>query len=107
MDGGIPSACRYKDGTLVVLDNKAMPTVLQTNLLFPTGEFPYVFAVSVAKGDRTPVTFQLPVTLTELAIPDVAVTSGRSFKACTCCTRIHAQTPTHTRGMRSLMRVYS
>lgn len=80
MEGGMASPCRRKDGSEIAFSHVAMETIT-TSDLFPTGADPYVFSVRVSKIDsvggsfRTPAVFSMPVTLTDVKIPDVSVGS--------------------------------
>lgn len=73
-EGGVFSPCRERSGNEIAFSGGAVQTIL-TSDLFPTRADPYVFSVRVSKGSRTPAVFSIPVTVTEVNIPDVAVGS--------------------------------
>jgi len=80
LDGSIAVPCRYKNGTLLSNDLTPQATVTltqhQLSNLHVTGDNPYVFQVQMMKTTKTPVSFRMPVTLVEQAIPDAVATSA-------------------------------
>ena len=77
VEAGILVPCRSKDGALLTLPGDPMVTLTPEDLenLYPTADYPYVFEVQVTKGQMTPQSFQMPVTLVETPIPAVSIGS--------------------------------
>jgi len=93
LDGSIAAPCRYKDETLVSddLSPQAIATLTSENLinLHLTVDAPYVFTVEVSKLFKTPVSFQMPATLVEEAIPDVVATAASGVQQSSGIVRIN------------------
>ena len=60
-----------------------MLPVATLNSMFPTGDFKYMFSVQVSKGSKAPVSFTIPVSLTEAAIPGVSIAAGSGVRQST------------------------
>jgi hypothetical protein len=77
MEAGLANPCRNKVGAQLTLSDQSIVTLSSADLanLYPTGAYPYVFKVEVSKGQMTPQTFEMPVTLVETPIPAVAISS--------------------------------
>ena len=73
LQGSLEVPCRYKDGSLLALPPVAQLVLSAANVsnMYPTLELPYMFTLEVSKGLKTPKSFQMPVTLSEEAIPEV------------------------------------
>lgn len=78
LDGDIANPCRTKPGANLELAGQSVVKISESMLamLFPTAENPYIFTVSVSKASSTPVSFSMPVSLTEAAIPAVTIRAG-------------------------------
>jgi hypothetical protein len=77
-NGKSADICRTKDGAKLMMPSTAVVELSANTLdyMYPTFGDPYVFTVTVEKGSKIPVTFSMPVSLTEAAIPKVSIEAG-------------------------------
>jgi hypothetical protein len=77
-NGKSADICRTKDGAKLIMPSTAVANLSANTLdnMYPTFGDPYVFTVTVEKGSKIPVTFSMPVSLTQAAIPAVSIEAG-------------------------------
>jgi hypothetical protein len=77
-NGKSADICRTKDGAKLIMPSTAVVELSANTLdnMYPTFGDPYVFTVTVEKGSKIPVTFSMPVSLTQAAIPAVSIEAG-------------------------------